>query len=126
MHYFYSIYNVGKQTYLVKFGVDEINSNNGAIRRAYNVNNIEISPIAVSQVYKPADTMSDIGDSISTISIADLYQLVKTFDKDFSAAPEVNPILLNDDGTPKVFYLNSQITPNYMTKAHRNNASVSL
>ncbi len=40
----------------------------------------------------------------STISISNLYNLVKTNDKDFSAGAAVNPILLNKDGTPKVFY----------------------
>ena len=39
-----------------------------------------------------------------TISISDLYSLVKEFDKNFIVAPEVSGEMLNDDGTPKVFY----------------------
>ena len=44
--------------------------------------------------------MSNAG---STISISDLYALVKTYDKEFSPKP-VNPALLNEDGTPLVVY----------------------
>ena len=62
-----------------KLGVDEIHSDNGAIRRAYNVNNIKISPIAVSQVYKPAGTIGDIGDKISDISVAQLFNFVNKY-----------------------------------------------
>ena len=71
-----------KILYIVKLGVDELNANSGAIRRAYNVNNIEISPIAVSQVYKPAGTIGDDGENLSTISIADLFAFVKQYDKE--------------------------------------------
>lgn len=39
-----------------------------------------------------------------TISVADLFDLVKQFDKDFHPGKEIDPIFLNDDGTPKVFY----------------------
>ena len=59
------------------------------------MSSIEISPIAVSQVYKPADTIGDGGDVLSTYSIADLFSLVKEYDKDFSPEP-VNPALLNE------------------------------
>ena len=33
-----------------------------------------------------------------------MYELVKRFDKDFSAGRPVNPALVNADGTPKVVY----------------------
>ena len=73
-------------------------------RRAYNVDKIEISPVAVSQVYKPAVTTSDInGEEISTYSISDLFKIVKQHDKNFHPKP-VNQALLNEDGTPKVLY----------------------
>ena len=51
-----------------ELGVDELNANNGAIRWEYNVNNIEISPIAASQVYQPAGTMDDGGELFSAIN----------------------------------------------------------
>ena len=49
-----------------------------------------------------AETTSDVSTTI--YSIADLYGFVKTFDKEFSPAPEVSQYVLNEDGTPKVFY----------------------
>lgn len=103
MHYFYSVCTIGKQAYLVKLGVDELNSRDATIRRAYNVNNIKISPIAVSQVYKPAGTIGDIGDTVSTVSISDLFALVKQYDKEFNPKP-VNKLLLEKNGEPKKFY----------------------
>ena len=42
--------------------------------------------------------------STTAYSVADLYGFVKRFDKDFTASGSVNPYLLNEDGTPKVFY----------------------
>lgn len=33
----------------------------------------------------------------ATISVADLYDIVKTYDKKFTPAPLVNTVLLNDD-----------------------------
>lgn len=43
-------------------------------------------------------------DISAMYSISDLYALVKQYDKDFVSAPDVSKYLLNDDGTPKVFY----------------------
>lgn len=49
-------------------------------------------------------------DNIATkYSVSDLYGFVKQYDKEFTSAPEVNPLFLNEDGTPedgtpKVFY----------------------
>lgn len=40
----------------------------------------------------------------TTYSIADLYSFVKRYDKDFTPAREVSSALLNEDGTPKIFY----------------------
>ena len=42
--------------------------------------------------------------SATTYNIADLYEFVKTYDDEFSPAPEVSEFALNADGTPKVFY----------------------
>ena len=103
VHKFYATAKVNNGYYIVKLTVDEFNSHSGTIRRAYNVNNIEISPIAVSQVYSPASTIGDIGEYLSKSIIADLFALVKSQDNSFKPN-SVNPLLLNEDGTPKVFY----------------------
>ena len=101
-HYFYSLAQVNGKPYMVRLAVDELNSPT-TVRRAYNVENIEISPVAVSQVYKPAGTTSDNGEKLSTVSISDLFDIVKQYDKNFSPKP-VSPEFVNDDGTPKVWY----------------------
>ena len=104
MHYFYSLATVDGQSYLVKLSVDELESRSGTIRRAYNVDDIQISPVAVTQVYKPAVTTGDMeGNVPPTHSISDLHAIVKQYDKEFSPKP-VSEHLLNEDGTPKVFY----------------------
>ena len=104
VHKFYALTSINKRSYLVKIIVDEINSQHGDIRRAYNLNGIKITPTVVSQVYKPAGTMSAIGSITSISSISDLYALVKKCDKEFKPGKPVNPALLNEDGTPKEFY----------------------
>lgn len=103
-HSFYTIAQSGDKLFLVKLLVDEFNSQNGDIRRAYNLSDIKISPVAVSQVYKPADTTSESGNQISTFTIAQLYGIVKQYDKNFFAGKAVDPHMLNEDGTPKVVY----------------------
>lgn len=42
--------------------------------------------------------------STTTYNVADLCALVNKYDKEFTPGREVNPALLNEDGTPKVFY----------------------
>ena len=68
------------------------------------MDDIQISPVAVTQVYEPAVTTGDMEGSMPlTHSVSDLFALVKQYDKEFSPKP-VNEHVLNDDGTPKVFY----------------------
>ena len=42
--------------------------------------------------------------SATEYSIADLYGFVKRFDEEFTPAHKVSEVVLNEDGTPKVFY----------------------
>lgn len=73
----------------------------GVSRRAYNLKAIKTEP-AGGQLGNNSSSSVPVTDS--TISISDLYSLVKTYDKDFTAAHDVSPELLNEDGTPKVVY----------------------
>ena len=87
MHKFYNIVNIENNSYLVTLLVDELNSKKGDIYRAYNVNDIKITPVAGSKVYKPSHT-TGAGGSITSIStVADLHALVKKYDKDFHPLP---------------------------------------
>lgn len=47
---------------------------------------------------------STMRSSTTIYTVSGLYSLVKQYDKEFTSAPEVNPLFLNEDGTPKVFY----------------------
>lgn len=70
-------------------------------RRAYNLKAIKIEP-AGGQL--GINSSSSVPVTDSTYSISNLYEFVKIYDKDFTPAPEVSKYVLNDDGTPRVFY----------------------
>ena len=103
LHKLYTLISYNGQIYIAKTTVEEFynQTSNNISRRAYNLKAIKIEPAGgqlgnISSSSRP--------DTSSINSIADLYALVKTFDKDFSAAPNVSEAVLNEDGTPKVFY----------------------
>ena len=79
VHKFYSIISIDSKFSLIKITIDELNSPE-TLRRAYNLKNIEISPEVVSQDFTPADASDDNGENISTISISDLFKIVKLLD----------------------------------------------
>ncbi len=57
-------------------------------------------------------SVSTNGKSTTTYTVTDLYDFVKQYDSNFTAAPEVNPSMLNKDGTPRYVYhwTNADIT----------------
>lgn len=105
MHSFYTLYRNGDTVSLLKLFVEEaVSVKNGEIfDRAYQLKDIEKVANAPSGVLSFAGGLTGEADA-TTYSISDLYSLVKTYDKDFTAAHDVSPELLNEDGTPKVFY----------------------
>ena len=89
---------------LLKLRVEELYyqhyEESGTIRRAYILQNIEEELLPESKRFsRPHQSESNS----SVYSISDLFDLVKRYDKEFSPKP-VDPVLLNEDGTPKVFY----------------------
>lgn len=48
-------------------------------------------------------------ETASLNNIADLYQLVKTYNAAFTPTPEGTPAPLNKDGTPKNIYHSSNV-----------------
>ena len=60
----------------------------------------------------PADALSgkdlqrrlNNGKTSYSYSVADLYCLVKKYDREFFSAAAPNPAMLNEDGTPKILY----------------------
>ena len=103
LHKLYTLISYDGQLYIAKSTVEEFFniSSNDVARKAYNLKAIKIEP-AGGQIGNTSS--SSVPGTGSTISISNLYDLVKTNDKDFSAGAAVNPMLLNKDGTPKVFY----------------------
>lgn len=87
IHKFYNIASINGKDYLITLLVDELNTKKGDIYRAYNVDDIKITPVAGFRVYKPSLTTGDVGSSTSTYTVADLYALVKQYDKDFKPMP---------------------------------------
>lgn len=102
LHKLYTPITYDGKPYIAVSTVEEYyNETNGSVsRRAYNLRAIKIEP-AGGQL--GISSSSSRPDTSSTISISDLYALVKQYDKDFKPKA-VNPALLNEDGTPKVVY----------------------
>ena len=106
MHSLYSIYENNGAYYLLKLYVEEALPNRGGepFTRAYELKNIEKIANLPNGVLSVSEGLTDGRSAIANNTVAALYNFVKRFDKDFSAGTAVNPILLNKDGTPKVFY----------------------
>lgn len=66
----------------------------------------ELSADALADNIRSGGSTNDNSTTIYTVS--DLYSLVKRLDEDFTVTHEVNSALLNEDGTPKVFYHGSK------------------
>ena len=104
MHSFYTVYKENNKLYLIKLYAEQALSNNEKeiFTRAYQLKDIVKVADLPNGVSGSSDPLS--GDKSATVnSISELFDYVKRFDKDFHPKP-VNPILLNKDGTPKVFY----------------------
>lgn len=104
MHKFYALVDIDGKPYLAKMSVDESYSpgKNETNKKFYHVRSIEIETapsVGIGNSHTPI-----MESTVSNYTVSDLYTFVKQFDKDFSAGTAVNPILLNKDGTPKVFY----------------------
>ena len=86
---------------LLKLKVEELadEKSGQSVRRDYILQSIEEEPISESKRLSKAH-QSNTGSS--TISISDLYALVKGYDKDFKSQPSSK--VVNEDGSPKVVY----------------------
>lgn len=103
MHSLYAVADNGSGPVLLKLYVEEMNNPNSAAtgKRAYELQNIEYQQPGVKG---SGVTPSLITQAADIRTIADLHAAVKARDRRFSAGRAVDPVLLNEDGTPKVFY----------------------
>lgn len=100
MHKLYSPVEYNGNLYIAKVSVEEYGIRSPG-KRFYNLRGIKIEPAdGIPNANASYDTVSDTS---SIHSISDLFNFVKTYDSGFEPHP-VNEVLLNDDGTPKVFY----------------------
>lgn len=101
LHKLYTPIIYNSKEYLAVTTVEEYydESKNGVSRRAYNLKNIKIES-ADGRLEKIST--SPMSDTDSTISISDLYALVKSYDKDFKSQPSSK--VVNEDGSPKVMF----------------------
>lgn len=89
---------------MLKLYVEEMNNPNyvNTNKRSYQLQYIEKAPTASVRVQ--GNTSISLTNTVSAVkTVSDLYALVKQYDSKFDPKP-VNSILLNEDGTPKVFY----------------------
>lgn len=120
LHKLYTLIQYDGRQYIAKVTVEEYynESKKGVDRRAYNLKAIKIEP-AGGQLGISSSSSRPVTDS--TISISNLFEIVKTYDKEISPKP-VNPALLNEDGTPKVVYhgTNSEFWSFDLTQSGKN------
>ncbi len=101
MHSLYAVADIGNGKELLKLYVEELNdvNNDGTIKRAYQLQNIEsqqMSDRVQEKSLAPSASTADI------YTVSQLFNLVKTSDKNFS--PREASKVVNEDGTPKVVY----------------------
>lgn len=106
MHSFYIVAKVDGIDKLIKIKVDELESPTNPAKRFYNLNDFEIinkKPLAVNWDLNPStDANGSKGIAPASISVSDLFNIVKQFDKSFN--PKPSSLVINEDGTPKIVY----------------------
>lgn len=105
MHSLYSIYEKGNAKYLLKLYVEEALPNKGgeAFSRAYELKDIKEIATIPDGVLSENGGLTDDTMTVSIDSISALFDIVKTYDKEFNPRP-ANPLFLNENGTPRVMY----------------------
>ena len=104
MHSFYVLANDGTEISLFKlFAEEALSAREEVFMRAYELKDIVKVTTLTNGVLPGTGGLTNV--NIATInSVADLYNLVKTYDKQFTPAPEVDRAMLEDDGKPKRMY----------------------
>ena len=101
MHKLYAPFRVNSEEYIAKLSVEEYYTReNNTTKRLYNLRGIEIPEASGGLTGEPRDATMHMPQD--KISVADLFALVKRFDKDF--APKPASKVVNEDGRPKVMY----------------------
>lgn len=104
MHKLYTPIVYGGKTYIAKVSVEEFldTSTNEIKRKAYHLKGIKIETADGRAIEGNPTTSTSRSDTVSIKSISDLFNLVKTYDKEFN--PKEPSKVVNADGTPKIVY----------------------
>ncbi len=97
MHQMYGVMRYDGDYYLARLSVEESyttdrdNNFTGTSNRIYNLRDMKITPIEANRIFDPAVTTASNGEdtstSVTTISIPQLYEIVKTHDPSFFENP---------------------------------------
>ena len=96
MHQFYAPMQLDDAFYLAKLAVEEayftdMQGNIDTNNRVYSVLDMKITPVEANRIFSPTSAVendnADTSTSVTTISIPQLYELVKTYDKNFFENP---------------------------------------
>ena len=94
MHYFYTPISINGAPFLSKLTVEEYGLEGS--RRTYNLQRITMSSLSRAQWSTMIDDNREkYVYSNDALTIAQLYELVKTYDKDFTPGKPINPAFSN-------------------------------
>lgn len=101
MHSMYAVADIGNGKELLKLYVEEMNDPNadGTAKRAYQLQNIEIS---AASVRVQGEAPSSLTNTADIKNVADLFVAVKSKDKSFNPKPSSK--VVDKDGKPLVVY----------------------
>lgn len=104
MHFMYALLSHNDRLILVRLGVEEALSmrSQDVYRRAYILQDIKNITDFDNSVHPNLGSLTESQSVTSEYSVADLFALVKRFDKDFSPKPASK--VVDEDGRPKVMY----------------------
>lgn len=109
IHYLYAPVSINGAPFMAKLEVEEYDRS--IKHRAYNLQRITMSGLSRTQFSEMISVnRGKLAYKSDALTVAQVYDLVKQYDKDFKPGREVNPAFLNDDGTPKVFYHGTDAT----------------
>lgn len=109
IHYLYAPVSINGAPFMAKLEVEEYDRS--IKHRAYNLQRITMSGLSRTQFSEMISVnRGKLAYKSDALTVAQVYDLVKQYDKDFKPGREVNPAFLNDDGTPKVFFHGTDAT----------------
>ena len=103
MHSYYTVANYEGTDYLLKlFAEEAVSLKNGEIfTRAYELKDIKKVAALPNGVLSQTGGLTD-GNTSTTLTVADIAAIVKKYDKSYNPKPASK--VVNEDGTPKVVY----------------------